>query len=67
MCVGFRRFSHLPFFSFAISYCLQYEWLSDAADQLATLAFYVWTAVSFRPHATNPYLKLQQSDDIEMS
>ena len=46
----------------------QYEWISEAADQLATLAFYVWTAVSFRPHAANPYLKLHTSDnEVEMA
>jgi len=45
----------------------EYEWLSEAADQLATLAFYVWTAVSFRPHAANPYLRLQTTEsEIEL-
>ncbi len=41
---------------------VEYTWVSDAADQLATLAFYVWTAVKFRPTDQNPYLKLEQSE-----
>ncbi len=40
----------------------EYSWVSDAADQLATLAFYVWTAFKFRPQSNNPYLKLEQSE-----
>lgn len=40
----------------------EYAWVSEAADQLATLAFYVWTAVKFRPQPNNPYLKLETSE-----
>ena len=40
----------------------EYAWVSDGADQLATLAFYVWTAVKFRPQPNNPYLKLENSE-----
>lgn len=40
----------------------QYTWASNAAEEMATLAFYVWTALRFRPHETNPYLKLQQQE-----
>ncbi|GFH12190.1 uncharacterized protein HaLaN_07828 [Haematococcus lacustris] len=39
-----------------------YAWVSEAADQLATLAFYVWTAVKFRPQPNNPYLKLETAE-----
>lgn len=45
----------------------QYAWISVAADELATLAFFVWTAVSFRPHEANPYLRLPVADsEVEM-
>jgi hypothetical protein len=40
----------------------EYSWVSEAAEQLATLTFYVWTAVKFRPQSNNPYLKLDQSE-----
>jgi G protein-coupled receptor 107 len=44
---------------------LEYGWVSDFAEQMATLAFYVWTAMKFRPQPNNPYLKLEQAE-IEM-
>ncbi|PNH06279.1 hypothetical protein TSOC_007366 [Tetrabaena socialis] len=45
---------------------MQYEfsWVSAAAEELATLTFYVWTAVKFRPMNENPYLKV--AGDIEL-
>ncbi len=43
----------------------QYTYIGDAAEQLATLAFYVWTASKFRPHIENPYLKLE-GGEIEL-
>ena len=42
-----------------------YAWVSAAAAELATLAFYVFVGVSFRPHRENRYLKLQQ-EEIEL-
>eukprot|EP00201_Polytomella_parva_P002302 CAMPEP_0175082742 /NCGR_PEP_ID=MMETSP0052_2-20121109/26936_1 /TAXON_ID=51329 ORGANISM="Polytomella parva, Strain SAG 63-3" /NCGR_SAMPLE_ID=MMETSP0052_2 /ASSEMBLY_ACC=CAM_ASM_000194 /LENGTH=278 /DNA_ID=CAMNT_0016353995 /DNA_START=309 /DNA_END=1145 /DNA_ORIENTATION=+ len=45
----------------------EYTWVSEAASQGATLAFYVWTASKFKPNLTNnPYLKLEQND-VELS
>ncbi|KAF5826811.1 lung seven transmembrane receptor-domain-containing protein [Dunaliella salina] len=40
----------------------EYSWTSEGAEQLATLAFYVWTAVRFRPQSNNPYLRLDASE-----
>lgn len=40
----------------------RYEWVSDAASEMATLAFYVWTAVNFQPTESNPYLKLSDGE-----
>ncbi|MEW5299527.1 MAG: hypothetical protein WDW36_002536 [Sanguina aurantia] len=40
----------------------EYSWMSEAADQLATLAFYIWTAYKFRPQLDNAYLRLEQSE-----
>lgn len=39
--------------------------MSEAADQFATLAFYMWTAVKFRPQPNNPYLRLE-AGEIEL-
>ncbi|KAG1654192.1 hypothetical protein FOA52_004567 [Chlamydomonas sp. UWO 241] len=44
----------------------QYLWISEAADQLATLAFYVWVGVKFSPAEANPYLRVH-ADEVEMS
>lgn len=33
----------------------QYIWVSDAAGEAATLAFYILTGLYFRPHSQNPY------------
>ena len=41
----------------------RYVWLSDAAGELATLAFYVLTALKFRPHAENPYFAVAADED----
>lgn len=41
----------------------RYVWLSDAAGELATLAFYVLTALKFRPHAENPYFAVSADED----
>eukprot|EP00798_Chlamydomonas_sp_ICE-L_P007883 gene7883-1095_t len=42
----------------------EYAWVSDAADQLAALAFYVWTATKFSPTDENPYLKLNHREAL---
>lgn len=41
----------------------KYVWLSDAAGELATLLFYVLTALKFRPHAENPYFAVSTEDN----
>lgn len=46
-------------------YSTMYAWVSDAAYELAYLAFYVWVGVKFRPNGDNPYTKLRQ-EEIEM-
>jgi len=44
----------------------QYVWLSDAAGELATLAFYCVVGFKFRPQPINPYLELELDEaDIE--
>lgn len=41
----------------------KYIWLSDAAGELATLAFYMLTALKFRPHAENPYFAVAVDEE----
>ncbi|KAG2453538.1 hypothetical protein HYH02_001757 [Chlamydomonas schloesseri] len=42
----------------------EYSWVAAMVEELVTLAFYVWTAVKFRPNNENPYLKLQQEIEL---
>jgi len=43
-------------------------WLSDAASELATLAFYCVTGWMFRPVSDNPYLHLEpDEEEVEMA
>lgn len=44
----------------------RYVWTTDAAAELAALAFYLWVGVSFRPAKENQYFKLDQ-EDIELA
>lgn len=37
----------------------QYIWVSDAAGEAATLAFYILTGLYFRPHSQNPYFAVR--------
>ena len=40
----------------------EYAWLSEAAGELGTLAFYVLVGIRFRPKAENPYFQITQED-----
>jgi hypothetical protein len=40
----------------------QYAWISDAAECLATLAFYLITGYKFKPYGENPYFHVGDSD-----
>lgn len=41
------------------------EWFADAAGEMATLAFYVTTAIKFKPAPQNPYFALEMSDYLD--
>ncbi len=62
MVVVYIYFTRIVVYLLQSTMAYEYTWVSEAADQLATLAFYVWTAVKFRPNNENPYLKLDQSE-----
>eukprot|EP00775_Hariotina_reticulata_P010557 gene10557-10717_t len=44
----------------------RYQWIAQAINELATLGFYVWVGMKFRPNADNPYTKLHQ-EEVEMA
>ncbi|KAA8533546.1 hypothetical protein F0562_031020 [Nyssa sinensis] len=41
----------------------RYQWTSVVAGELATLAFYVFTAYNFRPKVHNPYFALDDDEE----
>ncbi|GAA0142683.1 G-protein coupled receptor [Lithospermum erythrorhizon] len=41
----------------------QYLWTSVMAGELATLAFYVFTGLKFKPEAHNPYLVIDEEEE----
>ena len=62
MVVVYIYFTRIVVYLLKSTVRYEYSWVSEAADQLAALAFYVWTAVRFRPSEENPYLKLQPGE-----
>jgi hypothetical protein len=62
MVVVYVYFTRIVVYLLKSSVEYEYSWVSEAADQIATLAFYLWTATKFRPVNDNPYLKLEQSE-----
>jgi hypothetical protein len=67
MVVVYIYFTRIVVYLLRSTVDYKYLWVSEAADQVATLAFYVWTAFKFSPTEANPYLKLsQQESEIEL-
>ncbi|KAK9816823.1 hypothetical protein WJX72_005424 [[Myrmecia] bisecta] len=62
MVVSYIYFTRIVVYLLKSTMPFQYVWISDAAGELATLAFYVMTGLKFRPHANNPYFLVNDSD-----
>jgi hypothetical protein len=65
MVVVYIYFTRIVVFLLRSTMPYHYAWLSDAANEIATLAFYILTAVKFRPIAGDPYLQLDDDDYVE--
>lgn len=63
--VMFIYFTRIVVFLLESTVDYQYQWTAAAASELATLMFYTWMGVKFRPFQENAYLKLRQ-EEIEM-
>jgi hypothetical protein len=62
---GAARARRIVSYLLASSLPYRYAWCSPAATELATLAFYVTTALAFRPAAENPYLSFAD-DELDL-
>lgn len=62
MVVSYIYFTRIVVYLIKSTAPYQYIWISDAAGELATLAFYVVTGWKFKPYGNNPYFALSNSD-----
>ncbi|KAK9830954.1 hypothetical protein WJX81_002346 [Elliptochloris bilobata] len=64
--IVYMYFTRIVAYLLSSSLPYKYAWCSPAATELATLAFYVTTALAFRPAAENPYLSFADDElDLE--
>ncbi|GAB4816676.1 hypothetical protein N2152v2_003722 [Parachlorella kessleri] len=68
MVVSYIYFTRIIVYLLESTLPYRYIWFSNAASELATLAFYVACGIKFRPLAagTNPYFALE-NDEIELA
>lgn len=62
MVVFYIYFTRIVVYLLRSTMPYKYAWLSDAAGELATLAFYIATGLQFQPHGENPYFLLGQEE-----
>lgn len=65
MVVSYIYFTRIVVYLLKSTTPYQYVWLSDAAGELATLAFYCITGYLFRPASDNPYFALEPEEEEE--
>jgi len=62
MVVSYIYFTRIVVYLLKSTTPYQYVWISDAAGELATLAFYSITGYLFRPASDNPYFALEPEE-----
>lgn len=66
MVVSYIYFTRIVVYLLKSTTPYEYLWLSDAAGELATLAFYCITGYLFRPASDNPYFALEPDEAAEL-
>lgn len=66
MVVSYIYFTRIVVYLLKSTTPYQLTWLADAAEQVATLAFYCFTGFKFRPVGNNPYFHLEM-DELDES
>ncbi|CAA6655892.1 unnamed protein product [Spirodela intermedia] len=56
-------FTRIGVYALAIITSYRYQWTSEVAKELATLAFFVFTGYKFRPEAHNPYFVIDDEEE----
>jgi hypothetical protein len=69
MVVCYIYFTRIIVYLLESTLPFQYIWMANAASELATLAFYVASGISFRPMPAghNPYFQLTEEEAIELT
>ncbi|KAL2629881.1 hypothetical protein R1flu_014567 [Riccia fluitans] len=63
--VSYIYFTRIVVFALTTVTVYHYRWTSDLAEELASLAFYVFTGYKFRPVVHNPYFVLDDEEEQE--
>lgn len=67
MIVCYIYFTRIIVYLLKITVPFQYEWLDELFRETATLCFFILTGYNFRPTTSNPYFRLSQDEDTEIS
>jgi len=62
MVVSYIYFTRIVVYLLKSTMPYHYVWVSDAAGELATFAFYIVTGWKFKPSSNNPYFAISSSD-----
>lgn len=61
--VGYLYFTRIVVYALITITAYKYRWVSSAAEEAVSLAFYVFTFYKFRPVHKNPYLVLDDEEE----
>ncbi|KAL3687889.1 hypothetical protein R1sor_014198 [Riccia sorocarpa] len=64
--VSYIYFTRIVVFALTTVTVYHYRWTSDLAEELASLAFYLFTGYKFRPVVHNPYFVLDDEEEQEI-
>ncbi|BBN07774.1 G protein-coupled receptor 107 [Marchantia polymorpha subsp. ruderalis] len=64
--VSYIYFTRIVVFAVTTVTAYHYRWTSDLAEELASLAFYLFTGYKFRPVVHNPYFVLEEEEEQEI-
>lgn len=61
--IGYLYFTRIVVFALKTIAAYKYQWVSNAAEELASLAFYIVIFYMFRPLETNEYFVLDEEEE----
>ena len=61
--VGYLYFTRIGVLAIELMMNYRYAWVRDAANEAASLAFYVFIFFNFKPIEGNPYFKIVEDEE----